>query len=150
MGESSVAQPLTASELAELRRLEAAATPGEWEFQVSNDDGLRRFGTPLGVPVARAFHSRDLLADIAIDDQDAALIVAARNALPRLLAQVEALTAENKRMREALWEIQRCGTIDHHDGCCQLCRKCMARIAIVRSADPHAYVPKRAKRGGSR
>ncbi len=83
------ANPLTDSELAKLRRLEAAATPGDWEFQISN--GLRQFGTPRGGCVARATNS--LAGGPDIDDQDAALIVDVRNALPRLLDQAERLTA---------------------------------------------------------
>lgn len=74
-------QPLTPEEIAELRRLDAEATPGPWV----DAGGVKSYFGGAG-PGSQA---------------DTALIAATRNALPRLLDAAEAL-AERTRERDAL------------------------------------------------
>lgn len=77
---------LAESEVAELRRLDAEATPGPWD-SVQGGDGVeepRHF-----VCVMRATGTA---ADF--DENNSALIAATRNALPRLLDEREALLCE--------------------------------------------------------
>jgi DNA repair exonuclease SbcCD ATPase subunit len=75
--------PITPELLAELRRLEKAATPGPWTDEES------RVHVPKG-DVATC----DDVNHIADSEANAALIAAARNALPALLDHIETLTAE--------------------------------------------------------
>lgn len=100
--------------LAEMRRLEKAATPGPWQ---SMRDG-NQYIDPLGptaecvgasrlVPVVRPWNpyayvrfgfKPDELEKPRFLDADADLIAAARNALPALLDHIETLTAERDAM----------------------------------------------------
>ena len=73
------------TEIDELRRLHEAATPAPW-------NGTWNILTDDGDPIARTDVS--LASDPAIADNDGPLIVAARNALPRLLAALEEARAE--------------------------------------------------------
>jgi len=73
------------TEIDELRRLHDAATPAPW-------NGTWNILTDDGDPIARTDVS--LASDPAIADNDGPLIVAARNALPRLLAALEEARAE--------------------------------------------------------
>lgn len=67
--------PLTAAELDELERLEAAATPGEWQRLLSERTIYSVADPDDWDPIATDVYATD-----------AALIAAARNALPTLLA----------------------------------------------------------------
>ena len=82
----------TPETIAELKRLLAEATPGPWlhETMAKCVSG----GTPL-----RA------ICRWSADRNDADLIVAAVNALPDLLAHIEAAQAQVKVLREALVKI---------------------------------------------
>ena len=42
-----------------------------------------------------------------------------------------ALREELAEAKAALLDVQRCGTVDHHNGCCHLCAKCLARISAA-------------------
>lgn len=82
------------SDLAELRRLEAAATPAPWSGSKGLDSGCRvvrprkaLYGVDLGWYIATC-HVSPSDGDNAAEN--AALIVAARNALPALLDRLEA------------------------------------------------------------
>lgn len=82
--------------LTHLRELEAKATPGPWEF----DRLDRKFEYEASYKVGRPgsteydyFISDDLYYNTAPALVDAELIVAMRNALPKLLAFVEAYDA---------------------------------------------------------
>lgn len=95
---------MTNEELAELERLLAKATPGEWIAQGWGDGS-----TPDGV--TNIFnHDAEVLLMECLPVDDAALIVALRNAAPSLIAtahEVEGLRAENARLREtvdAVWK----------------------------------------------
>ena len=53
---------------------------------------------------------------------------------PAILAYRVALAARDEELAEAkaaLLDVQRCGTVDHHNGCCHLCAKCLARISAA-------------------
>lgn len=102
--------PMTASEIEALRALERKATPGEW---VSSDDF--DLGDGIGVSVAKtgelvvrvygsASSSRGWSRTKTKAKADAAFIVAARNAIPRLLATIDAQRAEIDDLRAALIE----------------------------------------------
>lgn len=86
---------MTAVELAELRRLLDAASPRPWD----------EVGDEL------ADDSENHVA-IVEDDDDRALIVAAVNALPRLLAEVERLRAEVERLRAFILAEARDNAVD--------------------------------------
>lgn len=78
---------MTETELAELRRLDADGSPRPWNVDIQN--GVRRAD---GMVVLRGWHD---------DTGDAALTVAAVNALPRLLDEVERLKEIKRRWKEA-------------------------------------------------
>jgi hypothetical protein len=94
--------------LDELERLEQAATPGPWEtsecdcarackVNVSDADG---YGIALGWPYANI---RTVLKnDQCANQSDAALIVAARNALPELIRRIRELEQELFDARDQL------------------------------------------------
>jgi hypothetical protein len=72
-------EPLSPGERAELKRLLEKATPGPW-FDATNKIGSRATGRGL--------------AEVDFDhDEDRELCIAAANALPRLLAQLDELEA---------------------------------------------------------
>lgn len=86
--------PMTAAELAALAALERKATPGDWRRRwVGNTEFI------VGAD------GREIIVDVGdLHDRypNADFIVAARNAMPRLLAEVEAQRAEIERLRGAL------------------------------------------------
>lgn len=85
----------------ELRELLAKATDGPWSWATCGFDNYA-FTIGRKDPVENMTH---VIADVCIREPakaNAALIVAAVNALPALLDRVEALEAENGRLREAL------------------------------------------------
>ena len=99
------AQPITAEEIAELRRLHAAATPGPWAYDDGVTDGDRATGERGKHPWVTTYPGNKvicqpdgdadsdvkehLLPSIAEMDGNGDLIVAARNSLPRLLDALE-------------------------------------------------------------
>ena len=91
--------PPTADELAAWQAACDAATPGPWSESfpghsvLVNQSGGRHIAT-------LHWNEPSLLHKLA--ESDAIFIALARTALPRLLARVAALTADNERMREAL------------------------------------------------
>jgi hypothetical protein len=94
-----MADIMTDEELAELRALEAAATPGPWADDASGHYGVRPRIYGDGYLIAEVGNAQPALGDFW--DADAKFIVAARNALPRLLAMLDAERAEVARLREA-------------------------------------------------
>jgi hypothetical protein len=83
-----------------LESLAEAATPGPWE-QVGGDEGRRIACQPariLGHPVVVCRVERTAPKH----HDDAALIVALRNALPDILTRIRALTAERDALRDAV------------------------------------------------
>lgn len=99
---------LTPEEIAELRRLHAAATPGPWNTtrcgELCPDDLMLHadFGTDRGIrsirTVGKLFAERTGAAECSAN---AALIVAAVNALPALLTAAEALPRVEAERDEA-------------------------------------------------
>lgn len=94
-----MADIMTDEELTKLRALEAAATPGPWADDAAGywADMPRIFGDGFLIAViGNAQPERG-----GCWDADAKFIRAARNAVPRLLAMIEAERAEVARLREA-------------------------------------------------
>ena len=94
---------MTAAEIAELRKLEAAATPGPWGCARPDDvDGMEECAIAVYTASELAQKEDAPSCIAAVNDNwgeyqsNAALIAAARNALPRLLATIEALLAEDE------------------------------------------------------
>jgi len=91
---------MTNEQIAELRRLEANAAPAPWvvgdEWEITfyakpeNDYQRERSVGKPGYPEA-VVQGGEQRGDPAVSDEDAAFIAAARNALPRLLDEREAL-----------------------------------------------------------
>lgn len=84
--------------IAELRRLEAEATTGEW---VVSDDYEYRIvlkDQPYEA-IIEAISCNDGTGGVIAKDEDLALIVAMRNALPELLKALEESQAENASLR---------------------------------------------------
>lgn len=77
-------QPVTAEELAEWRRLCDAATPGPWEVKATVFNS--RVVSPSGVVVGD-WGMASYLSDV----DNGKFIAASRQAMPRLLAEVERL-----------------------------------------------------------
>ena len=88
---------LKEEELLELERLEQAATPGEW---VLAQPGLY-VGRTFIVPADWTGDHRWVCGDVH-GYPNAQLIAAARNALPRLIAELRGARAEIERLRELL------------------------------------------------
>lgn len=98
-----------APEWAELRWLaEAATRRGAWIAEQWGADAAVRRPDGSRIVVGDALYHPDNLAD-------AALIVAAVNALPRLLSHVTDLERSRERMREALEWIGRFASAHHGD-----------------------------------
>jgi len=99
----SEAKPLTAEDLAALARLEAKATKGPWRLgtkNVWNDDLLLRVAdTERGRMNAGAYKLRGSDSE-QLEQADAELIAAMRNALPSLIQQAQ----EAARLKELLRE----------------------------------------------
>ena len=90
------------TDIEELKRLEAKATPGEWVcFYKHKYDEWH-----VSVPMAESSMKLGLFRDGIPSDNpehDAELIAAARNTLPRLIAQVERMESALKAAREDLF-----------------------------------------------
>lgn len=91
--------PITAEELAELRRLHEAATPGPWTSRKAymDTDGAFDYGIVGHVDgelrvIAETF-GRVAVSKFPPAKESAEFIAAARNALPRLLDEIERLRA---------------------------------------------------------
>jgi hypothetical protein len=109
-------EPMTQQELEEIRAAEQAATPGPWFVgRYSIDTGTSRF---IAYPA-----SDDSLAWNY--DEDKEFVEMARTAVPRLLAEVERLTAERdaqaKRAEAAVSFLYRMADDPHW---CDACKKC--------------------------
>ena len=108
---------LTDDEIAELRRLEKAATPGDWHVLREDDDACAaiyviRSDTGKAVACAGCNDFRC----IGMGDSDSDLVVAARNAMPRLLDAYERMHRQMDNIADAF------GTKDHDE----LCRRARA------------------------
>lgn len=97
------------ADLAALRALEAAATKGPWQSPDGGGDGDiwdTRDDDEPGIPLLKAAPVFRRQWGRPIKDGEyaanAALIVAARNALPAMLTHIEQLTAEIERLMEVL------------------------------------------------
>lgn len=102
--------PMTAAEIEELKRLEKAATAAPWTVICCRADSEYKRKHPRQM-VGSDEAMRSVIPWCPVDDQrrsDNALITAARNALPRLLAEVE-------RARALLRDIAASG-IEFDDG----------------------------------
>jgi hypothetical protein len=102
---------VTPDQLAELRRLAEAATPGPWESSHNvdppSDDNYHpnnpnREGRGEGPTITGTY--RDVKAMAAAD---AAFIAAARTAVPALCAEVERLTAQVAALTQCVTEARR-------------------------------------------
>jgi hypothetical protein len=90
---------MTPETIAELRRLLAEATPGPWKVEMSNANS---FVKHKGKLLAGCYDGlRNTLWDER-DNQNARIIATAVNALPSLLADLEAAQKEKQVLREAL------------------------------------------------
>ena len=104
-----MADVLTEAELATLEALHEKATPGEW--RVCDPPVLHELGEHIAIetlaPKDDRWTSRLVVGVMyydgpvaAVREEDAALIVAAKSALPRLIATVRALRAERAAATE--------------------------------------------------
>jgi hypothetical protein len=103
-----MSERLTDAELSELERLDREATPGPWDTDLETSAGRcwvdsRRHQNMLAEPL---FNVRPPSArHMEQRERDASFIAAARNALPKLLAEIRELRAEiAKRCRDCRWE----------------------------------------------
>lgn len=88
--------------IAEIRAAEQDATPGPWELRTYWEDScLRSIVRSEGGVVARGFVAHDL------HTQDAAFIILAREAVPELLAEVERLDQERRRLDQRVADLER-------------------------------------------
>lgn len=88
---------MTEAEIEALRALEAKAAPGPWRTVRNRNMTVN----VIGPPDDDGWQSKVCLANGG-NVGAAEFIAAARNAVPRLLATVEAMRAENERLRAAL------------------------------------------------
>lgn len=98
---------ITSEEAAELRRLEAAVPPGEWSHDLDCDDPEGTIANDNGGAVAfmcpfASVHTIDRTGGQTFCHDEARLIPAARNALPRLLDEIDWQRAEIDRLRGLL------------------------------------------------
>ena len=102
-------KPLTDAELAELTRLDKEATPGPWRLGV------------VRIPPSWTIESEMWSVAQTIsgnDEHNAAMIIASRNALPRLLAEVRCLPDLLAACKEAVDQLRFYDglvTIKNHD-----------------------------------
>ena len=103
-------EPMTRSELDKIRAAEQAATPGEWissggygyifakdqkgKFPVAQIRGWGHFTGTGG-------WSMDEKKAVEIQDANETFIALSRTAVPRLLAEVDRLSAENAALKQA-------------------------------------------------
>jgi hypothetical protein len=103
---------LTPEYLAELKRLCEAATEGPYLAiqAVEPIDGFNGFWLKAQPNAAMRGFTKDIAAIFGEQSESAALaaiIAAARTALPALIAEVERLTAENERLWANLMDVKR-------------------------------------------
>lgn len=100
---------MTAPTEAELRRLLAEATPGPWHAWRHGEHSLYK---GPGVEAGAGTYICETATDgMGLGDADAALIVAAVNALPSLLDRMAALEEANGRLMKALMAYERWQTV---------------------------------------
>ena len=128
MSDETNTKPLSMRRIKALKALCKKATPAPWEDKREpslTEDGeeLRRYyhiESKKGT-ICELFYNEDWEAMGCYDNDavDAAFIAAARQAVPDLLAEVERLRAENKRLEKAAnWLAN---MLEYHvDGCCPL------------------------------
>lgn len=85
-------KPITDAERALLRRLYLAGTPGPWRAYRVGASGESRVVQDLG-------DDRELIVALPNRLEDAELMAAARNALPRLFAEIDELRARARPRR---------------------------------------------------
>lgn len=88
---------VTDAELAELERLNQEADEGPWSVLGGGGDGLEILGPP-----EEGHEDAIIFSDASAVPENAALVVAARNALPRLLAELRELREAVASLRLAL------------------------------------------------
>jgi hypothetical protein len=91
----SKAEQMTAEEIAELRAVCDAATPGPW-----HDGGDERFGVELKSGTKDVAYA-NCYGGISIEDADLEFLTTARTVMPRLLDEVGALRGEAERLQTA-------------------------------------------------
>lgn len=117
-------KPLTDAELDELEKLDKAATPGPW-LEYEGDICIQPppYNTPLGdkgaflttrpypEPVLSGTPIGHDNSTLSCSDEDRALVIVSRNALPALIDEIRALQAEraalqaeNEHLRQRLTE----------------------------------------------
>lgn len=84
----------------QLRELLDKATPGPWKLERSTGDELNFVGIEWD---ARGWWAKD---STLLTEPNAALIVAAVNGLPGLLARLDALEEENERLRKKVGDVE--------------------------------------------
>jgi len=117
------ADPMTDTELAALEEAERAMTPAPWRFSCRYQDA----GTPNDIFAAHG----PFIADFSRGG-DAAGIAAARNALPRLLAEVRRLRAA---LGEACDEMERPNRDDQEDGMVERLRALAGATSTAKAID---------------
>ena len=118
-------KPLSVRRIRKLKSLCKKATPAPWEDKrdsIGSEDGYEIGRTYRVVSREKGticYLDPDIEFNPTNDKADAAFIAHARQAVPDLLAEVERLRAENKRLEKAanwLANMLEC----HVDGCCPL------------------------------
>ena len=97
--------PLTPEQIAELRAIEAKATPGPWCQHLVSDTcviGEDRSTIAETWPHGGIDDDFDFAEDVDQHEHNAAFIVAACNTIIPALDEIDRLRAENERLREAL------------------------------------------------
>lgn len=108
---SEKAEAMTAERIAEIKAREGKATPGPWVDKLhvaQTADGLE-FGRSYSV-IAKdggvcMLYKGDRYNGYYNQDADAAFIASARQDIPDLLAEVERLRAENKRLERQVMQL---------------------------------------------
>lgn len=95
---------ITDTQLAELKALEQAATPGPWDVELNNPDHHPSYDDAWFIPQIWD-HGHGSSEDAGIYERaDAAFIAAARTAMPLLIAEVERLRAGVAALNEMCGE----------------------------------------------
>ena len=131
-------------DLAELERLLAEATPGPWQADEATQTGQR---ATVAFPVVLSESTGEILLECDWGgDTDAALIVAAVNALPALLAERERLQERYEAVcwaldnacaqRETFREVARFAK--HDPGCANPPARCTCGLTALAEGAPDA------------
>lgn len=89
---------ITDAQLAELKALDQAASQGPWSVALNNPDHHPSYDDAWFIPEIWD-HGHGSAEDAGISSkEDAELIAMARNLLPDLLAEIERLRVENRRL----------------------------------------------------